>query len=773
MGGQAVLRGARIKIATDGEVWGLVELEFKDGHTRTYAQGLPQHALPDPPGWSALSELTGVSAADVLTSWAEDNIRNPAAEVAFAQLRGHIGETFFVREVAGVAGQSVAVELIPPAAVDPTIADGLHRDQEGPGSDALVPATRAAFAGVTVHSSGLALEVHAENARPLLVRIPNHEHPDPPEFFPFETIFGVSAARVLGGWQPHPSGVPSNPAVQVLLEQANQLGTALQTLAVDANGAIDGERLRADGVRLLYANGGKPNIFLGRDPQVTVQQCWSVLRDLLGGHLLRYNAEVGKSSGVPCVVRSIDGRQHLEILSTPEKMRGVLITFARFTAQLVPKNAPNKHPTFVEPPRAVCEQMVLFPDTTVPMVDALVRTPTMRADGTVLATEGYDARTRTWYAPEVQIEPVSDNPTSLEVRRALSNILTPFSEFPYVEHSGAQAAVVACLLDQIVRPLIRGPRPIFAFDAPAVAGPGSGKTLLASAVCAVLTGHAEITPFPDDPRELPKLITGKLLAQDSVVVFDNLEGTVRHKDLAAVATTTVWTHRILGKQEIARMPQTATWCLTLNGAEFSRDLARRTVVIRLDTRQANAYTRKGFKIRDLIPWCVQHRAEVIRACLVLARAWDRAGRPSDPDLVIGSFESWAAVVGGILHYAGLRGLPLAVQDARRRDVSADEHQEFITAWADRFGHQPVNAAQLTMLAAELGLYAKILERSRSLNWQARYMSEQLRRLCDQEIGGHVIERSDKMQDHMWYYRLRPQSTPTASVIDIGTGERLA
>lgn len=746
MGGQVTLVDAAIQVAEDGEVWGYILVEDNNAQRKLYAQFLPQHVAQDPPGWRALEELTGVSAEDVRTSWAEDQIRNPAAERAFSRLRERIGQKFFAREVQGIAGMK-AVELVAPLAIDPTIADGL--DASAPAHAVVL---RAHFNQVVLGDR--VLEVHADGTKPARLRLPCPELPDPPEWFFVEATLGVSAARVVTSWVPHPSGTLVNPLVPTIVSGLDAGFRQLETLPVDEQHAVDLDRLRSEVVRRWYAEGVKPVVFLGRDPQVTAHQCWSLLRDLLGPHLLRYNAERGKSVGIPAVVRIVDGKHNIEVLDSFERMRGVLITFIRFTAQVIPKTAPGKLPIYIDPPRALCEHLVLFPDQSCPPVEALVRIPTARADGTVLDVEGYDARTRTWYAPEVTLSPIPDAPDGADVRKALATILTPFSEFPYVEHSGARAAVVACLLDQVVRPLIKGPRPLFAFDAPAVVGQGSGKSLLAQAIAAVVTGHAEITSFPDDPRELPKLITAKLMAQDLFVIFDNLEGQVKHKDLAAVATASVWSSRLLGKLENIRIPQTATWCLTLNGAEFSRDIARRTVVIRLDARAAHAYLRKGFKIRDLVPWCIQHRAELIHACLVLVRAWDRAHRPTDPDLVVGSFESWAAVVGGILYHAGLPGLAAAIRDARGRDSSSEEHEDFVIRWRMQFGDAPVNALALSMMAVEHGLYATKLERARTPNWQARYMAEQLQRLLDQEIGGHVIERSAQRHNGMWLYRLR-------------------
>ena len=69
------------------------------------------------------------------------------------------------------------------------------------------------------------------------------------------------------------------------------------------------------------------------------------------------------------------------------------------------------------------------------------------------------------------------------------------------------------------------------------------------------------------------------------------------------------------------------------------------------------WLRKPDAFRHRLPeWALLNRAELVRACLILCRAWIAAGKheaPSRPTL--GMFESWARVMGGILHACHLPG----------------------------------------------------------------------------------------------------------------------
>jgi hypothetical protein len=189
----------------------------------------------------------------------------------------------------------------------------------------------------------------------------------------------------------------------------------------------------------------------------------------------------------------------------------------------------------------------------------------------------------------------------------------------------------------------------------------------------------------------------------------------------------------------------------MNGAMFNSDMARRVVMVRLDAGVPDPSLRKGFKHDDVEGWALAHRAELIRACLVLARSWYVAGRPADPDLVMGSFETWAKVVGGILHHAGIHGLVECVQASKARNNDLAEAEELIGAWRARF-QEKVTASVLAELATEQGLYEEALA-NKSGKWRGRAMAEAIAPLVGRtfEVSGQRVTvarepgRSNTMQ----------------------------
>ena len=291
---------------------------------------------------------------------------------------------------------------------------------------------------------------------------------------------------------------------------------------------------------------------------------------------------------------------------------------------------------------------------------------------------------------------------------------------------------------------------MYAFVAPPL-GPGTGKTLLAEASSIIASGQSGINPWPGD-EEAQKTITSKLLCGDSFVIFDNLEGVVKSPDLAALITSTHWSSRVLYKNEAPKLPNTTTWCITLNDAKLNRDIARHSIMIKLDAKMKDPFRRRGFAIRDLKAWCKKHRGKIIHSILTIVTAWANAGRPTDPDLVFGSFESYADVVGGILHYAGLRGLPACLEAAHAVDQETANHHVLVEVWHQMFGeHKEVSAAQLADAADRASIYGEKLGSAGSETVRGQRMARILRELVNHEFGGFTIRRQGLKNGYRKFY----------------------
>jgi hypothetical protein len=162
--------------------------------------------------------------------------------------------------------------------------------------------------------------------------------------------------------------------------------------------------------------------------------------------------------------------------------------------------------------------------------------------------------------------------------------------------------------------------------------------------------------LPNSDEEMRKMLTAELLMARPLILLDNANDkkTLSAPSLAAVLTTRSWTDRVLGRTEMVTVPNKAMRMLTGNNPKLSRDIAQRSIRIRIDPKVDRAWLRTSFKHDPLKQWAKAHRNELVHAALVLVQAWIAAGRPLSRAR-LGSFQAWAGVLGGVLDVAGVEG----------------------------------------------------------------------------------------------------------------------
>ncbi len=353
----------------------------------------------------------------------------------------------------------------------------------------------------------------------------------------------------------------------------------------------------------------------------------------------------------------------------------------------------------VSPPKELAEHILarqtLRPRLPFPQLAAIVETPVIRPDGSILDQPGYDPATQFYYAPQADIEvcKVPLNPTVKEREEALALLLSAIGEFPYMGDAD-KANALALLLTPLLRPAIEGHVPLALIDAPRQ---GTGKGLLSNVVSLIATGkNAAILTMSVHEDEMQKLITALLMEGTAIITLDNISGRLQSQHLDAVLTSDLWRGRILGVSKTIQLPQRATWIATGNNIKVGGDLARRCYRIRLDARVSRPFLRKGFKHRNLVKWVLAQRAELIKALLTLARAWYAAGKPRYEHLpALGTFSGWVEVVGGILEYAGVQGF-LSNLEQLYQDVDEDgiQWEAFFYAWHQTIGQEWVPLATI-------------------------------------------------------------------------------
>ena len=350
----------------------------------------------------------------------------------------------------------------------------------------------------------------------------------------------------------------------------------------------------------------------------------------------------------------------------------------------------TKHGTeriHVHPDKDVIRDVMSAPELPFPPLIGVPRTPFFRPDGVIVDQPGYHASTKLFYVPaskgfRVDVPAV---PSPRDLKKAVRILDEAIGDFPYAD-SGSAANTIALMLTPLMRNVISGPVPLALLDKPT---PGTGGSLLAEVTSMVATGApAGMMSAPRNDDEIRKQLTSALMRGNLLITIDNVSGKLEAPSLSRVLTSEFWEDRILGKSEIVRLPQRATWIASGNNLQIGGDLPRRSYWIRLDAGVERPWDRKNFRHPDLKSWVPENRARLVGALLTMGRAWFVEGRP-EGSKSIGSFESWSKVVGGVLRVAGVSGFlgNLDMMYERAAD-GTDDWAGFLGAWREVYGDEP-------------------------------------------------------------------------------------
>ena len=360
------------------------------------------------------------------------------------------------------------------------------------------------------------------------------------------------------------------------------------------------------------------------------------------------------------------------------------------------------------PVKDVARDMSINPSDELPELEEIAGSPLFNHEGTLITTPGYHADSKLWLhmRGNFTIPPVPVRPSSQHVDDAKTMILDDLMvDFPFSSASDQTHAVAALLLP-FVRRMVQGPTPIHVIEAPIA---GTGKTLLASILHMISQGReAEPTTLPRDPTELDKKITSMLMRAQPVILFDNVDINVKMGELAAAITATRWQARELGFSRMVDLPNRATWFMTANNPNFSIDLVRRCLRIRMEPDRDRPWERSSFKHDPIGPWVEKNRADLVWSCLVLIRRWIADGKPSSTKS-LGSFESWANVIGGILQHNGFAMFLDSQEEMyEQADNESAEWRAFTMAWWNEHKSMPVTAKQLVYLSTSNDLMSAVI-----------------------------------------------------------------
>jgi hypothetical protein len=335
-----------------------------------------------------------------------------------------------------------------------------------------------------------------------------------------------------------------------------------------------------------------------------------------------------------------------------------------------------------EPPINLVRGIMALDAWDIPYINGLISAPVVRADGSLLLEPGYDEATGLCYRPDatLALSRIPENPTKKDAEAAAKLIVDEvLHDFPFVDNA-SKAGALAAFLTPIIRPMIRGCVPLCLVDKPS---PGTGASKLLDLVSIVATGRAmaALSP-PGDEEEWRKLITGLMRDGAALACIDNIASDLKADALSRVLSSAIWKDRTLGKPDAVEYPQRACWYATGNNLTLSGDLPRRSHLIQLDAKLARPWERTTFKHANINQWVAENRGRLLAALLTMARGWVVAGSPNGGcKSIVGGFDEWVSIVGGILSFAGISGFLGNLSKLYEEvDVGSDEWAEFFQAW---------------------------------------------------------------------------------------------
>lgn len=353
----------------------------------------------------------------------------------------------------------------------------------------------------------------------------------------------------------------------------------------------------------------------------------------------------------------------------------------------------------VLPPEVFLRDMLADPAPPLPEIEQVASVPVLTEGGSILTKNGYDPASRIFMQSSIQLGPLPEHPTEKEIKSAASFIQEPLTDFPF-EGKADRANAIGLFLLGFVRHAIDGTTPNHDIDAPV---PGTGKSLLADVLLTPAHGSNKgIVTAANDDDEWRKRLTAQLVEGRPVINIDNVRRPLNSGTLAAALSASVWEDRRLGSTEMIRVPVRCVWVTTGNNVVMSTELARRTIRIRMDPQAENPEDRTGFKYPEVLRWVQEHRADLVRAALILVSAWLAKGRPKPSVSPLGSYERWTHVIGGILEVAGIPGfLENRKTFLLESDFEGQALRAFVSAWWEKFKGEAVKVSDLYGIANEI------------------------------------------------------------------------
>jgi putative DNA primase/helicase len=350
----------------------------------------------------------------------------------------------------------------------------------------------------------------------------------------------------------------------------------------------------------------------------------------------------------------------------------------------------------VDCPERIPRYLIAKQEWNIPTLTGIINAPTLRTDGTILDCPGYDAVSGLLFLPgDYTFDKIPEKPILEDAIQAANELLDILKGFPF-EDEVSKSVALAAILTALVRKSIET-APLFGFTAPKMA---SGKSLLADVVALIATGKPNsVIAQAENETEEKKRVLALLIEGDPIICYDNIEKPFKSAALCSILTQREYKDRLLGGNETRTVLTNATFLVTGNNLIFEGDISTRTLLCKLDSQIEHPEERLfDLDLRKYIP---QNRSKLVKAGLIILRAYHVAGKPTQNIKPFGRFEEWSDLIRSALVWIGLADPCESRKDIESSDPIRILLTSFFTTWYEIFGSTPVKVKELVRQAGLL------------------------------------------------------------------------
>jgi len=271
-----------------------------------------------------------------------------------------------------------------------------------------------------------------------------------------------------------------------------------------------------------------------------------------------------------------------------------------------------------------------------PILRGIISTPTIKPDGSLLSSPGYDEDTGLFFDPcgvDFQLGLLPTFPTIEkaigEAKLAIGVLGELLAGFPFFDEtdeetgelkSASRSAALATLITAVIRPTLDA-APMLCVSAPVG---GSGKSYLCKVISRLRTGREASEAAPQrNADEFDKYLDSLYMAGLEEVVLDNFDGDFGSKHLESFLTSGDVRLRTLGKSGAPPYPNTTLLMLNGNNVRLRGQLPRRSLYCSLDAEMERPDARE-FTTDDPMELLHNDRPKYVRAALTVILACNAA-----------------------------------------------------------------------------------------------------------------------------------------------------